>query len=151
LVVGGFMKKEISNAEIMDLIKETKLKAKKRQLATITDKTHLTTEDKFKISICKFFVQYLNENKMKPIDLHKQTGIEKSRISEIVHYKITKFTIDKLLNWLHILSEHSPKIRGHLLLIEETLNVPMLSVKESKELTRTIRKISNTANARMYV
>jgi predicted XRE-type DNA-binding protein len=149
--VGDYMKKEISNAEIMDIIKEAKLKAKKRQLTTITDKSLLSTEDKFKISLCKFFVQYLNENKMKPKDLHAQTGIEQSRISEILHYKISKFTIDKLLTWLHTLSEFSPKIREHLVLLEEVMNVPMMSVKETKELTKTIRKISNTADARMYL
>lgn len=151
MVVGGHVKKEISNEEIMDIIKDAQLKAKKRQLVTITDKSQLTTEDRFKISLCKFFVQYLNENKMKPIELHAQTGIEQSRISEILHYKITKFTIDKLLNWLNILSEYSPKIREHLLFLEEAMNVPMMSVKETKELTRNIRKISTTADSRMYL
>lgn len=145
------MKKEISNVDVLDLIKDAQSKAKKRQLTTITDKSQLSTEDKFKISLCKFFIQYLNENKMKPIDLHTQTGIEQSRISEIVHYKITKFTIDKLLTWLHLLSEYSPKIREHLLFLEEAMNVPMLSVKETKELTKSIRKISTTADARMYL
>jgi predicted XRE-type DNA-binding protein len=145
------MKKEMINEEILDLIKEAQIKAKKRQLATITDKSQLSTEDKFKISLCKFFVQYLNENKMKPIDLHTQTGIEQSRISEILHYKISKFTIDKLLTWLHRLAEYSPKIREHLLFLEEAMNVPMMSVKETKELTKSIRKISTTADARMYL
>jgi hypothetical protein len=85
---------------------------------------------------------------MKPIDLHTQTGIEQSRISEILHYKISKFTIDKLLTWLHRLAEYSPKIREHLLFLEEAMNVPMMSVKETKELTKSIRKISTTADAR---
>lgn len=145
------MKKEMSNEEVLNLIKDAELKARKRQLTTITDKSQLSTEDKFKISLCKFFIQYLNENKMKPIELHVQTGIEQSRISEILHYKITKFTIDKLLSWLHLLSEHSPKIREHLLFWEEAMNVPMMSVKETKELTRTIRKISTIADSRMYL
>jgi predicted XRE-type DNA-binding protein len=145
------MKKNIKNSDILDLIKDAQLKAKKRQLTTITDKNQLSTEDKFKISLCKFFVQYLNEHKMKPIDLHKQTGIEQSRISEILHYKISKFTIDKLLGWLNVLSEYSPKIREHLLLLEGVMNIPMMPVKETKELVKNIRKISDTANARMYV
>jgi predicted XRE-type DNA-binding protein len=145
------MKKKISNKEIMDVIKDAQLKAKKRQLVTITDKLQLTTEDRFKLSLCKFFIQYLNENKMKPIELHIQTGIEKSRISEIIHYKIKKFTIDKLLVWLSILSEHSPKIREHLLFLEEAMNVPMMSVKDTKELTKNIRKISiSAADSRIF-
>jgi hypothetical protein len=75
------MRKTIDNDEMLDILKEAKQKAKKRQLTTISDKSQLTTEDRFKISLCKFFVQYLNEHKMKPIDLHKQTGIEQSRIT----------------------------------------------------------------------
>jgi predicted XRE-type DNA-binding protein len=136
------MKKVIGNDEMIKMIKEAQLKAKKRQLTTITDKSMLTTEDKFKISLCKFFIQYLNEHKMKPIDLHKKTGIEQSRISEILHYKITKFTIDKLLGWLRILAEHSSKIKVHLRFLEEAMEVPMMTAARTKKLTRDIKKYS---------
>lgn len=145
------MKNEVSNKEMMDIIKEAQRKAKKRELVTITDKSHLSTEDKFKISLCKYFVQYLNENNLKPIDLHKQTGLEQSRISEILHYKITKFTIDKLFSWLKLLSEHSPKIREHLILLEAMINVPIMSVRETKELTKNIKKISGRSESQIYV
>jgi predicted XRE-type DNA-binding protein len=138
------MRKTIDNDEMLDILKEAKQKAKKRQLTTISDKAQLTTEDRFKISLCKFFVQYLNEHKMKPIDLHKQTGIEQSRISEILHYKITKFTIDKLLVWLNVLAEYSPKIKEHLHFLEEAMNMPIMTVKKTKQLTRDIKKISMT-------
>lgn len=142
------MTKKISNEEMIDIIKEAKQKAKKRQLTTISEKDHLTTEEKFKISLCKFFVQYINEHKMKPIDLHKQTGIEQSRISEILHYKISKFTIDKLLVWLNVLAKYSPKIKEHLHFLEEAMNLPILTVKQTKKLTKNIKQISMT---RLYV
>lgn len=142
------MRKTIGNDEMLDILKEAKQKAKKRQLTTISDKSQLTIEDRFKISLCKFFVQYLNEHKMKPIDLHKQTGIEQSRISEILHYKITKFTIDKLLVWLNVLAEYSPKIKEHLHFLEEAMSMPIMTVKKTKQLTKDIRKISMT---RTYV
>ncbi len=135
------MSKTISNKEMIDILKEAKKKAKKRQLTTISDKAQLSTEEKFKISLCRFFVQHLNEHQMKPKDLHKQTGIEQSRISEILHYKITKFTIDKLLSWLNILALHSPKIREHLLFLEEAMSMPVLSVKKTRKLTSDIRKV----------
>jgi predicted XRE-type DNA-binding protein len=141
------MAKAISNDLMLEIIKEAKAKAKKRLLTTISDKSNLTTEEKFKISLCKFFVQHLNEHKMKPIDLHRQTGIEQSRISEILHYKITKFTIDKLLGWLNILADHSPKIREHLLFLEVAMSMPVLSVKKAKQLTGDIKKISASAYA----
>lgn len=136
------MKKNISNEEILDILKEAKIKAKKRHLTTISDKSQLSTEDKFKMSLCKFFVQFLNEHKMKPRELHDLTGIEQSRISEILHYKITKFTIDKLLSWLNILAEHSPKIREHLYFLEEAMNMPIQSVKKTKKLTSNIKKVA---------
>jgi len=139
------MRKTIDNDEMLDILKEAKQKAKKRQLTTISDKSQLTTEDKFKISLCRFFVQYLNEHKMKPIDLHKQTGIEQSRISEILHYKITKFTIDKLLVWLNVLADYSPKIKEHLHFLEEAMSMPIMTVKKTKQLTRDIKKISMTS------
>ena len=138
------MRNTIDNDEMLDILKEAKQKAKKRQLTTISDKSQLTTEDRFKISLCKFFVLYLNEHKMKPIDLHKQTGIEQSRISEILHYKITKFTIDKLLVWLNVLAEYSPKIKEHLHFLEEAMSMPIMTVKKTKQLTKDIRKFSMT-------
>jgi hypothetical protein len=74
-------------------------------------------------------------------DLHKQTGIEQSRISEIVHYKITKFTIDKILAWPNILAQHSPKIREHLLFLEEAISMPVFSAKKTRKLKSDIRKV----------
>lgn len=136
------MKKNISNEDMLDIIKEAKAKAKRRQLTTISDKSQLSTEDKFKISLCKFFIQYINEHKMKPRELHELTGIEQSRISEILHYKITKFTIDKLLSWLNILAEHSPKIREHLHFLEEAMSMPIQSVKKTKKITSEIKKVA---------
>lgn len=141
------MRKTINNNEMIQIIKEAKAKAKKRQLTTISDKSQLTTEDKFKISLCKFFVQYLNEHKMKPMDLYKQTGIEKSRISEILHYKITKFTIDKLLGWLNVLAEYSPKIKMHLNFLEEAMSMPIMTVQKTRKLTKDIKRISVGHNA----
>jgi uncharacterized protein Smg (DUF494 family) len=84
---------------------------------------------------------------MKPIDLHKQTGIEQSRISEILHYKITKFTIDKLLVWLNVLADYSPKIKEHLHFLEQAMSMPIMTVNKTKKLTRDIKKISM---ARLY-
>ncbi len=134
------MAKELNNDEILKLIDEAKRKAKKKELTKISDKSALSTEDKFKISLCAHFVQYVNENKIKPIDLHKKTGIEKSRISEVLHYKIEKFTIDKLLGYLVVLADHSQKVRIHLRLLEETMGMPLLPQAEAKKLTRTVQK-----------
>ncbi len=135
------MRNSLSNKEMISLIQEAKKKAKKGLLATVYDKSQLSTEEKFKVFLCRLFVQHLNEHQMKPKELHEQTGIEQSRISEIIHYKISKFTIDKLLSWLNILAQHSPKIREHLLFLEEAMSMPVLSVKKTRKLTSDIRKV----------
>ena len=140
------MKNQISNDKILKIVKEAKSKAKKKQLTKISDKSKLSTEDKFKISLCRSFVQYMNERELKPTDLHRQTGIEKSRLSEILHYNINNFTIDRLLSHLNILAEHSPKIRGHLLFLEEAMNTPVMSVETSRKLTKGIRKVSHPSS-----
>ena len=140
------MKHQISNDKILKIVKEAKSKARKKQLTKISDKSKLSTEDKFKISLCRSFVQYMNERELKPTDLHKQTGIEKSRLSEILHYKINNFTIDKLLGHLNILAEHSAKIRGHILFLEEAMNTPVMSVETSRKLTKGIRKVSHPSS-----
>ncbi len=145
------MKNELTNIEVLDIIKDAQKKAKKREMVSITDKSQLSTEDKFKISLCKYFVQYLNENELKPIDLHKKTGIEQSRISEIIHYKITKFTIDKLLGWLRLLAEHSAKVREHIFLLEAFINVPIMPVKETKQLARNLKKIALSPDGKSYI
>ncbi len=136
------MKRTMSNADILDIIAEVDQRAKKRHLTMITDKRDLTTEDRFKLSLCRYFVQYMHEHKMQPVDLHKETGIEQSRISEIINYKISKFTISKLVVWLEILAKRSAKVREHLHLLEEVLNVPMKTAQESKEMAKKIKRTS---------
>lgn len=132
----------MNNKEMNQMVNEAKKKAQKKLLTKISDKKNLSTEDKFKISLCAFFVQHVIEGKLRPTDLYKQTGIEKTRLSEILHYKINNFTIDKLFGYLNILAEHSPKIREHIHFLEAAINVPILSVKDSKRLTQDLKKAS---------
>lgn len=145
----------MNNHEVNELVLDAKKKAKKKQLTKISDKQNLSTEDRFKISLCAFFVQHINEAHLRPTDLYKQTGIEKTRLSEILHYKINNFTIDKLLGYLNILAEHSPKIREHIHFLETALDIPILSVKESKRLTQNLKKASkhssNKARSFAYI
>lgn len=131
--------KNNKNSEVLEIISEANERVRRKEITKITDKKKLTTDEKFKISICKMFVQYLNENSMKPTELHRQTGIELSRISEIINYKINKFTIDKLLIWGEKLSQHSPEIKAHFALIEEVLNIPMMSVGKTRKIAQAVK------------
>ena len=129
----------MTNDEVLKLIDEAK--KNKSKLAHITDKKELSTHDKFKISLCKLFVQFMNEKKMTGTELSKLTKIPNSRISEITHYKIKLVTVDQLLKYLSILADHSPKIREHLHVLEQALDIPLLKVSTAKKLTKELKTI----------
>ena len=131
-----------SNQEIIKLIEKTK--KNKEELVHITDKSKLSLEDKLKISLCKHFVRYINDKKIKTSDLALELKIPQSRVSEIVHYKITKFSIEKLIENLVKLSKSSARIREYLLLIEELAELPANKVKvnEMKNLSKGIKSIN---------
>ena len=129
-----------TNTEVLKLIEDVQKKSKAKKLVKITDKSTLSTEDKFKISLCALFSQFLIENELRASDLKRMTGIEKTRLSEILNYKIKKFTIDKLLGFLEILSQHSEKVRCHLLFLETAMSIPAQSTSESKKLIQGLKK-----------
>lgn len=128
-----------SNDEILRRI--NKAKNNKNMMTHISNKSLLTIEEKMKISLCKHFVQFVNENKMKIKDLSELTKIPTSRISEINNYKIKKFTLDQLIKYLDILANHSPKVREYLNFIGQAVEVPTLKVSESKRLTKGLKEV----------
>ena len=52
---------DLSNEEILKLVKEAK--KNKAKLTHITNKDDLSTDDKFKIGLCKHFVQFANDKR----------------------------------------------------------------------------------------
>ncbi len=136
---------ELTNLEILKLVKEAK--KNKKDYVHITDKSALTLEDKMKMALCKHFVRYMNEKRIKTSDLAALLQIPPSRVSEIVHYKITKFGLEKLIDNLVKLSEHSPRIREYLNTFEELAELPASKVKVSdiKDLTRDIKGLGSEA------
>jgi len=131
---------EYNNKEL--LIRITKSKAKRSRLTHITDKSKLSIEDKIKMSLCKHFVQFINVKKIKIKDLSELTRIPSSRISEIINYKIKKFTVDQLIKNLKILSKYAPSIREYLLFVEQAVEIPTLKVEETRRLTKELKVIS---------
>jgi len=63
--------------------------------------------DRFKHDLCARFIVYKRENDLKQKELGDLLGIDEARVSEIVHYKIDKFTADKLMD---LLEKLVPKI-----------------------------------------
>ena len=125
------------NEDVLERINNAKKNQKK--LTHVTDKSSLSVEDKVKMGLCKHFVQFANEKKLKSKELSVLTGIPTSRISEITNYKIKKFSVDQLLKNLTILGDHSPRIREYLVFIEKAIEVPALKVAETRKLTKGIR------------
>ncbi len=134
-----------ANKDINDFIK--KAQKKSSSLVHITDKSKLSTQERFKLSLCKLFVHFMNEKKLTATELSKMTKIPNSRISEISNYKIKLVTIDQLLKYLTILGEHSPKIREHLSLLEQALELPVLKVSTAKKFAKSLKSINSEASS----
>jgi predicted XRE-type DNA-binding protein len=138
-----------TNEEMLKRIEKAKRNRKK--LTHITDKSMLSTEDKMKISLCKHFVQYANDKKMKLSEMSKMSRIPTSRLSEITNYKINKFTVDQLIKNLNILAEDAPRIREYLLFIEQAVDVPTLKVTETRKLTRGLREVTELGSKSAFL
>lgn len=134
----------LSNDDILDLIDEAK--SQKKKLAHITNKSKLSTQDKFKISLCRLFVEYMNEKRLTLKEFSEKTGIPNTRLSELTRYKIDLFNIDRILKYLDVLAKLSPKIREHLSMVEAVLDHPVMPVKEAKKLTKTISTYSKNSS-----
>jgi|GEM_PF-1062082 len=128
-----------TNEEILKRIEKSK--KNKAKLTHITDKSNLSIDDRLKISLCRHFVQYINEKKIKSVDLSKLLNIPTSRVSEIVNYKINAHSIEHLLGYLQLLSKHSPKIREYLNLLGVAVEAPSMSASRTKEISRSIKDL----------
>ncbi len=133
-----------TNKEILKRVK--KATKDKTKLTHITSKIDLSTEDKFKIGLCRHFIQFATAKQMMLKDLSELTLIPVTRLSEITNYKIKKFSVDQLLKNLTILASHDAAVRANLTFLEEAVSLPLLKTTETKNLTKKIRDISSTKN-----
>ncbi len=62
------------------------------------------TVDRTKYEICRQIVLFMHNKGITQRALGKKIGIPETRVSEIVHYRIEKFTVDRLLTYLEILN-----------------------------------------------
>lgn len=126
-----------SNQEIIKRIKWAEKNTDK--LTHLTDKNLLSTEDRLKIGLCKHFVHFANSRRILVKEISDMTGIPKTRLSEITNYKIKKFTVDKLIQYLTILAGFDSSIAAYLVLLEDAAGLPMMKVSETKKLSKSIR------------
>lgn len=128
-----------TNDEILKRIENAK--KKKAKLTLVSDISNLSINDRFKISLCKHIVQYINEKKIKSVDLCKILNVPAPRVLEIVNYKINAHSIEHLLGYLQILSDHSPRIREYLNLLGVAVEAPNMTASKTKEVSRGIKEL----------
>lgn len=59
-----------------------------------------TTVDQAKYKACEMIVRYRSICQMKQKELAEFLGIDESRMSEILHYKIELFTLERLIGYV---------------------------------------------------
>ena len=59
--------------------------------------------DRAKFKACEVIIKFRRKNDLKQKDLAARLGIDESRMSEILYYKIEGFTLDRLVNYAQIL------------------------------------------------
>lgn len=64
--------------------------------------------DQFKYELCKQFVIYLRESGLNQNQLAKRLKLDRARVNDIVKYKISRFTIDWLIDQA---SKLSPQLK----------------------------------------
>lgn len=137
-----------TNEDLLKRIENTRKNRKK--LVRVTGKSTHPIEDRIKISLCRHFIKFANDKKMRTEDLSDLTGIQNSRISEITNYKIKRLTVGQLLSDLNILGEYSPRIREYLVFIEKAIEVPALKVTETRKLTKEVKSFMDAAGSTVF-
>ena len=119
---------------------EKNAKKNMKHLTHITDKSKLSPQDIVKLGLCKHFVQFSLSKKMKSKNVAGLIKIPPSRMSEIINYKISKFTVDQLLKFLSALAEHDAQIREYLVFFGKAAELPALPVSATKKLTQELKE-----------
>ena len=66
--------------------------------------TNAPLADQLKHDLCQQIIIYKHKKGLKQKELGKLLGVHEARVSEIVHFKIDKFTADKLMAFLEMLN-----------------------------------------------
>lgn len=63
-----------------------------------------STLDKTKYHLCALLLIYKRQNGLTQRELAKKLGVVESRVSEVLHYRIQKLTLDRLVKYHVILN-----------------------------------------------
>ena len=83
---------------------EKELKVIRRQTMKVKGSRGLppdaTPLDRGKFDVCEQLLVYMKKKKMSQRELAHALDTSETRVSEIVHYRIEKFTLDRLIGYL---------------------------------------------------
>lgn len=130
--------KKMTNEKILKITEGAR--RNKKKLTHITDKTKLSAQDIVKLGLCKHFVQFSISKRLKSKDIAKLIHVPPPRMSEVVNYKISKFTVDQLLKFLSELAKHDVQVKEFLNFFGKAAELPTLSVTTTKKLTKDLQE-----------
>jgi hypothetical protein len=132
-------KKTPSTKSVIDFLGETEKEAKRGNIPQALP-DDATLEERMKYSLCKLFSQYVLKKRIKATELGILLKLPKSRISDILNYKTTEYTVDRLLSYAWKLAEADDPTKEHLHLMFEVLSGPVRSVRITKKIEKDFKK-----------
>ncbi len=129
-----------SNEAVIKMVEQAT--RRKKKLTHITEKSKLSTQDLVKLGLCRHFVQFTVSKGLKLKQVAKMISMPIPRVSEIINYKISKFTVDQLLKNLSALGEHDREIKEFLVFFSQAAELPTLAVGKTRQLTRDLKDAS---------
>jgi predicted XRE-type DNA-binding protein len=89
-------------------LSEEELKSDRKQTNRVRGSEMLSPDasslDRTKYDLCKRLLIYMRENNLNQRQLAKRLGVVESRVSEVLHYRIKKLTLDRLVKYHEILN-----------------------------------------------
>jgi predicted XRE-type DNA-binding protein len=86
---------------------EQELKTIRRKMANVKGSQGLRPDasplDRAKYDVCEQILIYMKKKKITQRELAKILETQETRVSEIIHYRIDKFTLDRLVGFLQMI------------------------------------------------
>jgi predicted XRE-type DNA-binding protein len=96
------MKKKHPTKKILGEIRKRTLKEKGSMV--LPKKTNPV--EKLKHEVCQRFIIFMNDKDLTQEELAKKIGIDKAKVSKIVRYKVSEFTVDRLIRFYSKINPH---------------------------------------------
>jgi predicted XRE-type DNA-binding protein len=94
---------------------EKELKTIRKQMSKVKGSMGLSSDatplERGKYEVCEQILAYMKKKKMSQRELAKALDAPETRVSEIVHYRIEKFTLDRLVIYLQMIK---PMVTFHV-------------------------------------